>query len=255
LSRINMSSGACCPANSWPELKNPDYKPKGVVELLDEASKLEVYTVGEGDKCVIWNYDIFGFDGGRTRQMADFVADQGFLVIMPDYYRGTMCDVHKEPQDTTVAFLKAHSVLSDLRKDFQSFVLPYATKKGAKTLGTFGFCWGSVPVIDFSSFDDIKCGVSFHPSHPPIFGMTGVNEEDALKAVKAPQLLLPAGGDADSVKKGGLAEKVLGDKCTIMEFPEMTHGWSVRGDCNLPEGERDVKLAFQTAVDFLNKHL
>merc|ERR1712213_153257 len=103
----------CCPDNSWGKLNNPDYKAKGVVEKIQETN-IDVYRVGKSEKCVIWNYDIFGFDGGRTRQMADFVADQGFLVIMPDYYRGTMCDVHKEPQDTTVAFLKAHSVLSDL---------------------------------------------------------------------------------------------------------------------------------------------
>jgi len=251
-----MSSSSCCPPNSWPELKNPEYKAKGVVESLDEASKFQVYKVGQGDKCVIWNYDIFGFDGGRTRQMADFVASQGFLVILPDYYRGTMCDVHKEPQETTVAFLKEHSVLTNLEKDFKNFVLPYATKNGAKSISTFGFCWGSVPVIHFSSFPEIKCGVSFHPSHPPIFGMIGADEESQLKAVTAPQLLMPAGNDAASVKDGGLAEKTLGkDKCEILEFPEMTHGWSVRGDCSKPEVERDVKKSFEKAIEFLNKNL
>jgi len=246
---------SCCPPNSWPELRNPDYKAKGVVETLDEASKLEVYKVGQGDKCVIWNYDIFGFDGGRTRQMADFIASQGYLVIMPDYYRGTMCDIFNETPDAIVAFIKKHSVLSDLVKDFQDFVLPYATKNGAKSFGTFGFCWGSVPVIKFSSLPEIKCGVSFHPSHPKLFGMVGVDEEEQLKAVTAAQLLLPAGDDMDSVKKGGLAEQVLADKCQIIEFPDMKHGWSVRGDCTVPEVERDVKKAFTSAVDFLKKHL
>merc|ERR1712002_1080940 len=224
--KLERKMSSCCPENSWGKLNNPDYKAKGIVEKIKETN-IDVYRVGKSEKCVIWNYDIFGFDGGRTRQMADFVADQGFLVIMPDYYLGTLCDVTKEPQETTVAFLKAHSVLSDLKKDFQSFVLPYAAKKGAKTLGTFGFCWGSVPAIDFSSLNEIKCGVSFHPSHPPIFGMIEANEEEHLKAVKCPQLLMPASNDAETVKTGGLAQKVLGEeKCQVLEFPDMTHGWS-----------------------------
>ena len=67
--------------------------------------------------------------------------------------------------------------------------------------------------------------------------------------------MLPAGGDAESVKTGGLAQKVLGDKCEVVEFPDMVHGWSVRGDCTKPDVERDVKKAFTLAVDFLSKHL
>ena len=67
-----MSS--CCPPSAWGELKNGSYTAKGVVEAVGD---LNVYRVGESSKCIIWNYDVFGFDGGRTRQMADFLADQG----------------------------------------------------------------------------------------------------------------------------------------------------------------------------------
>jgi len=253
---------SCCPPGSWPDLNNSDYVCKGVVETLDEASDFKVYKTGDSHaadsgKCVLWNYDIFGFDGGRTRQMADYVASQGFLVIIPDYYRsGKFCDVTKESGETIQAFLKEHSVLANLKKDFDTFILPYAEKNGCKSIGTFGFCWGSVPVIHFSSFDQIKCGVSFHPSHPPIFGMINEVEEDRLKAVKCPQLLLPAGNDSDTVKTDGLAQKVIGkDKCDVIEFPDMVHGWSVRGDCTKPDVERDVKKAFTAAVEFLNKNL
>ena len=77
-----------------------------------------------------------------------------------------------------------------------------------------------------------------------------------LCTFRCPQLLLPAGGDAETVKAGGLAQKVLGaDKCEVVEFPDMAHGWSVRGDCTKQDVERDVKKAFTLAVDFLSKHL
>lgn len=57
---------SCCPAGSWGELQ-PDasYSPVGVVDRV--GGDLDVYRVGEGPKCVIWNYDIFGFNSGRTK--------------------------------------------------------------------------------------------------------------------------------------------------------------------------------------------
>lgn len=34
---------------------------------VEKVSDMELYHVGSGSKCIIWNYDIFGFDSGRTR--------------------------------------------------------------------------------------------------------------------------------------------------------------------------------------------
>ena len=41
---------------------------------------------------------------------------------------------------------------------------------------------------------------------------------------------MPAGNDDPNVKMGGLGKKVLGDWLEILEFPDMVHGWTVRGD-------------------------
>ena len=34
--------------------------------------------------------EYLNFKGGRTRQMCDFLAESGYLVILPDFYRGEM---------------------------------------------------------------------------------------------------------------------------------------------------------------------
>ena len=39
--------------------------------------KGNIYRVGNGSRCVIWNYDIFGFNGGRTREISDLIASKG----------------------------------------------------------------------------------------------------------------------------------------------------------------------------------
>ena len=40
-------------------------------------NQFNAFQVGNSSKAIIWNYDIFGLDGGRTKQMADFMADHG----------------------------------------------------------------------------------------------------------------------------------------------------------------------------------
>ena len=46
-------------------------------ESSPSADGLSIYRVGNGSRCVIWNYDIFGFNGGRTRQLCDILGEQG----------------------------------------------------------------------------------------------------------------------------------------------------------------------------------
>merc|ERR1712038_1745798 len=106
---------SCCPKAAWGELKNPDYKEKGTVEKVGD---LDIYSVGQGPKCIIWNYDIFGFDSGRSRQMCDLLADAGYLVIMPDYYRGTWVNPITDA-DKLPAFAKEKTVWKNLKNDLE----------------------------------------------------------------------------------------------------------------------------------------
>ncbi len=57
----------CCPPGSEPFMA-ATYKPKGEEVTLDG---LECYVYGKGENAVILSYDIFGFNAGRTRLMAD----------------------------------------------------------------------------------------------------------------------------------------------------------------------------------------
>ena len=58
------------------------------------------------------------------------------------------------------------------------------------------------------------------------------------------------------MKKGGLAQEVLGDALEIVEFPDMLHGWTVRGDLKSSKRvERDVKKAFNLVLSFFKKYM
>jgi len=245
---------SCCPSGSWPELKL-DYKAQGVVEDLGDG--LNVYSVGKGkSKCIIWNYDIFGFDAGRTRQLCDLFASEGYFVVLPDWYRGDWKNPFGTPPEELVAFVsKVTNWTGYLEPDLKNKVLPFAKKNGAEVFGSIGTCWGSYPVVRMSAMDEFKCGVSMHPSHTPLIPMLKEDESEILKAIKCPQMFMPAGNDAETCKPGGLAEQILKENLSIVEFPDMVHGWTTKGEFDKPNVERDVTKAVSEALGFFKKHL
>lgn len=247
---------SCCPSGSWGALVETPadaYTPKGTITSCGD---LDIYHVGEAKdgKCIIWNYDIFGLLGGRTRMFCDIAAAEGYLVVLPDFYRERK--FHDPATPGTMEFLKDRTQWSSLRVDFEEKVLKFAKEKGATSFGAIGTCWGSYMVVRQSAYPELKAGVSMHPSHTPIANnILGEVEKELLEAIKCPQLFMPAGNDPINVKAGGVGEEVLGDKLTIVEFPDMVHGWTTRGDMKNEKVNADVKKAFQLALDFFKKHV
>ena len=71
---------SCCPSDAWGQLDQEGYKPKGTMERVGD---LDMYRVGKGEKCIIWNYDIFGLNSGRTKQTADLFSEwSSFQIIL-----------------------------------------------------------------------------------------------------------------------------------------------------------------------------
>merc|ERR1712029_450878 len=98
---VRMS--ACCPDGAYGNPPFPGYSwnDKGVV---DQVGDLKVYRTGAGNKCIIWCYDIYGFEGGRTRQLCDQLADCGYLVLLPDFFRGEWRVGSGRPRSRRVAW-------------------------------------------------------------------------------------------------------------------------------------------------------
>ncbi len=66
-------------------------------------------------------------------------STSGYLVVIPDYYRGKSKDPFTSPQEETVKFLIDESNWDgQLKADFEDSVLPYVQNLGAKTIGTIG---------------------------------------------------------------------------------------------------------------------
>jgi len=72
----------CCPPNAEKYLA-PDYTFTGKTHTL--ADGVEYYESGSPSlkKAVILIPDIFGWNGGRTRNIADWLAEEGYYTVVP----------------------------------------------------------------------------------------------------------------------------------------------------------------------------
>jgi len=252
-----MSS--CCPDNSL-DCQTPYqeyfWHSKGVVEQVGD---MKVYRTGSGPKCIIWCYDIYGFEGGRTRQLCDMLADSGYLVILPDFFRGDWRGV--SAPDLREWLVKQSDWYGSLQADVCDTILPYARAQGAKVFGCVGTCWGGYLVARLSSYSDFRAGASFHPA--TTFIAENVNKEklyEVLDEVQCPQMILSAGNDHHNEKPGGLASKIwgvmnFGEECIYREYRDMEHGWTVRGDNRKEDVNNAARAAFTSMLGFFSTHL
>ena len=40
-----------------------------------------------------------------------------------------------------------------------------------------------------------------------------------------------------------------------LEFPDMIHGWTVRGDMSVQQVDRDIRAALDLTIDFIRTHM
>jgi len=257
---------SCCPAGSTgaPPIQGYSWIDKGVVDKISpihgsSCQELDVYRVGTSNRCIIWCYDIYGFEGGRTREMCDKLAAAGYMVLLPDFFRGQWRGV--EAPDLGDWITKQADWFGQRQAEWAEVILPYARSYGAVTFGAVGTCMGAYSVMRLCSYGEFKAGASIHPA--TTFVTTQLLKEDlyeVLDEVGCPQLILAAGNDHQNEKKGGLAEKVwsvmkFGSKCVYREFPDMVHGWFTRGDTRDEAINNVSKATLNSIIGFFDAHI
>lgn len=242
----------CCSEGAYGRFSNDGYTSMGDV---DEYLGMNFYRTGNSSMCIIWNYDIFGFNSGRTNELADNVAKEGFQVIIPDYYRGEFKDIADPNPPTVQNFLKNHTRWDKLQKDVDDIVFPYAESNCCTTYGTVGTCWGSYMTIRLSAYPQVKAGVSLHPAHSSIMLLVDENEREIYETMKeTPQLIMPTNNDSPNVMDNGLASQILCD-AKIVSFLEQEHGFSTRGSFDVENLRNDLNTAFNEMIKLFKRYV
>lgn len=135
-------------------------------------------------------------------------------------------------------------------------VQAYMESKGIKQFFAIGFCWGTWQAFRLSAkYEGFVAIAGPHPSLG-IEGMFGGKELDLSNKIRCPAFLLPAGNDPANVKTGGeVIENLIQrfPQSGTVEFPDMAHGWVVRGNMTEEKVARDVKQALDLIKSFFDK--
>eukprot|EP01043_Picozoa_sp_COSAG02_P064512 COSAG02_NODE_9454_length_2211_cov_1.458807_3_plen_301_part_00 len=104
----------------------------------ERLGDMDVYVVGKptGGKAIILIYDIHGVSV-QCRHNCDMLAQAGFLVVMPDLFRGSG---RSDPN-----FQRPEAEAVD--REILNTVVPFVRSKGGKQLGIVGFCFGGAAAM------------------------------------------------------------------------------------------------------------
>uniref|UniRef100_A0A7S2P5J8 Dienelactone hydrolase domain-containing protein n=1 Tax=Zooxanthella nutricula TaxID=1333877 RepID=A0A7S2P5J8_9DINO len=234
---------SCCPPGAAGYLA-ADHTDEGSVRSIDGVS---FYQVGSGPNGLLLIPDVWGWNGGRTRALADDLAKKGLSVwvpkiLQPMFEAGTDGDGLPPTFDVTVRggelgpLVKGdwghEKVMPKVRA-----IVKAMKSNGVTKMGLVGFCYGAwVGMYAAKEFDLVGCA-SPHPS-VHLEAAVGGDAAALAKGSKCPWALFPAGdpkagGDGDMYDAEGdvfkaLEEKFSG-KCVTKRFPAMKHGWVSRG--------------------------
>lgn len=270
---------SCCPPGSAPYLA-ADHNDEGKIGVTTDGG-VSYYQVGSGTSGVLILPDVWGWNSGRTRAIADDLAKQGLSVwvpkILPAFEGGT------DDDGLPPAFPIVDRFMSDLVPLIKSTwgpeaVVPNCLKvcqameeAGVKQKAWIGMCYGAWIGMHLSKHTDFVCGGAPHPS-VHLDGMVGGDPVKLASECKCPVAFYPAGevgkpgADPDIYDVGGTLFEALEanfkGKNESKRFPTMIHGWVPRGsikpnETNFGTGDA-VKRGVQECMDniccFFKRH-
>lgn len=207
----------------------------GTIEKLGD---MDCYVVGSGDRAILLIYDIFGFSPANTRHNCDVLAKAGFLVIMPDLFRGSgrRSEGFVRPQNDAVD------------SEILDTVVPFVKSKGAKTIGVLGFCFGGGAAMRLASADVFAACAGIHAS-----GMASPDGEAFVSKALCPIMLLQAGGDPSLTPVYETVQKMksIKDDSVLRTFWDQRHGWC--GATGNRTGDPKLKAAVESALTSIIK--
>lgn len=152
------------PKGAYPMLVT-DYVSKGKVTSISASATLTtalpIYEIGtpnaSRNNTIIYVYDIYGFEMGRTRQICDKIAEAGYYVVLPGFHRGIYSGI--------TGFDMANFPLTKINVDLAAVYAYIDTKTTQKGFVMIGACWGGWVVFETSMVSDrLIAGISYHPA-------------------------------------------------------------------------------------------
>lgn len=262
----------CCPPGSAPYLA-ADHDDEGVIGEIEGVC---YYQVGSGKAGLLICPDVWGWNGGRTRAIADDFAKKGLSVwvpkLLPPYQGGT--DGDALPSDFNI--IERMNELGPLigGEWNPSEVVPKALKvveamkaAGVSRIGCIGVCFGGWIAMKVAAQVKLVCVASPHPS----IHMEGMINGDPIALAgdsKCPWAMFPCGSiggpgsdpDIYDAPDGALykaLEAKFPNQNKSKRFSKMAHGFVTRGsikpnEFNAGSGEEVQAAVLECVEDIMS---
>lgn len=229
----------------------PQLNPSSGRGSVEEFEGLQTYITGPRDskRAILFISDAFGFEAPNLRKLADKVADEGYLVVVPDFFYGDPALLGIVPNFDVHAWRAAHT--ADKGCEDALKIISALKSKGVTAVGAAGFCWGGEVVVRLGKYDAIQAGVVLHP---------GPLTVEHINEIKIPTALLGAEFDeycpAETLVHLG---KILAAKPEVESytkiFPGVKHGWTVRYNSDDEFAVKSAEESHADMLSWLNKYI
>lgn len=242
---------------------NRNYNPQGTIQSLSEG--LQFYSVGSPDsgRGVLIISDLFGWDSGHIRKIADYIAHQGFYVMIPGLltlsgHRNVFPDLFDFSK--LGEYMRTLTFDSVLKPRIQSMVR-YCESVGVNKLSILSYSWGSWvtarALADPELGEKFTCAAVVHPDIGVEETVFGGNAAELMSHVMKPMLIMPTKDCANEYRMGGAYVEPLKHRLKtseVMDFPELSHGFFPRGTLSSTENCQAINRATTRSIDFFNQH-
>uniref|UniRef100_A0A8C8ZLI0 Carboxymethylenebutenolidase homolog n=1 Tax=Prolemur simus TaxID=1328070 RepID=A0A8C8ZLI0_PROSS len=203
-------------------------------------------------KAVIVIQDIFGWQLPNTRYMADMIAGNGYITIVPDFFVGQEPWDPSADRSTFSEWLKTKNA-QKIDKEVDAVLRYLKQECHAQKIGVVGFCWGGIAVHHLMmKYSEFRAGVS-------VYGI--VKDSEDVYNLKNPTLFIFAENDAViPLEQVSLLTQKLKEHCKvayqIKTFSGQTHGFvhRKREDCS-PADKPYIDEARRNLLEWLSKYI
>ncbi|KAL9937473.1 hypothetical protein V8E36_003882 [Tilletia maclaganii] len=246
-------SKACC---TIPPVKSEYSDFKGSYETIEG---LNTYVTGDASatKAIVATQDIFG-QAPQTKQGADIVAAAtGARVYLPDYFHGKPIPQEAYPPDNKEKEELINNFFSGVaappkNKEILTNIGNELKKRGAKSVGAYGFCWGGkVTVLAGGKGTPFAAVAQIHPAM--------LSDEDAA-GLTVPIASFPSGDepaeDVEAFQKAVESNSAASSGSVFKHYKDQHHGFAAaRANLDDESNKKAYEDLYGRLSDFFNKHL
>jgi len=218
-------------------------------------AEIDAYVNGpKGAKsAVILVHDLFGWRMPNARVLADRFAEQGFLAVIPDFYRRNEWTIPQNSPEFSMpkvmAFLGSHPD-ERVQGDLGDTCDWLRKVKGVQKIGAVGYCWGGRAAYYGSMNGKLDCVVSLHG---------GGVEPSIVKNVKCPiffgQAELDTHPKTETVVEIQKKLQQVKKEAELKVYKGVNHGFAIRADPTDSVAVKAAEEAFHDTAAYFKKKL